>query len=167
MSSTRTPQIRFAAQDAQFYIAFEGSATHHSSVAAEHLAAEFLAQEPQDPQAVLDLQRCDFVDSTFAGWMLRLRQRLKQTGGRVIISRCPDACRANLDLMGLTSLFDFESVPMPAKTKEIACPNPDQHDAEWIAVMLHAHEDLADVNSDNKEAFTPVIDTLRDELRKR
>ena len=164
---TRAPvYVRHAIQESQLYLAFEGAASHRVSLAIEHLAADFLDQHPARPEVVLDLGACSFLDSTFAGWMIMLQKRVRQAGGRVVVSRSSDSCRSNLTMLGLTSLFEFTAVVPPGNTERMACDD-DACDAEAIEVMLHAHEDLAEVNADNRRVFTPIADTLRQELHKR
>jgi anti-anti-sigma factor len=164
---TRVPvYVHHAIHDSQLYLAFEGAASHRVSLAIEHLAADFLDHHPSKPEVVLDLAACSFLDSTFAGWMIMLQKRVKQAGGRVVVSRSSEPCRSNLPMLGLTSLFEFAAVPPPGPTERMACDD-DATDAEAIEVMLHAHEDLAAVNADNERVFTPIADTLRRELQKR
>ncbi len=165
---TSGPQhIHYAITGAQLYLGFEGSATHRVSLASEHLVADFIALNLPRETVVVDLGACRYLDSTFAGWMIRLHQRLKHADGRLILSRCPETCWANLQVMGLTSLFEFEDTPTPPQTRRISCCDPEETDAEAIEFMLHAHENLAGVNDRNRQVFTPITDTLREELDKR
>lgn len=159
------PHVRHAVTGAQLYLAFEGNATHRVSLTGEHLAIDFLSRDLPQPKVVLDLDGCRWLDSTFAGWMINLQQRLKQAGGRLIISRCTPACRTALEVMGLTGLFEFGVVEPPAQTKDVACAGPTAIDADTVEFMLHAHEELAAANPDNARLFAPIADTLRNELK--
>lgn len=162
----QTQHIRVATSGAELYLAFEGSATHRISLATEHVATDFLAHAPPEPQAILDLAACSFLDSTFAGWMIKLQQRVRARGGRVVISHCPPTCRSNLQVMGLTSLFEFKDVDPPGETRQIPCSEPSGVDKDTVEFILHAHEDLSRVNSDNERTFTPITESLRRELDK-
>jgi anti-anti-sigma regulatory factor len=167
MPTATPPTIRYAVTGGQLYLAFEGSATHRVSLATEHLTAEFFAQHHAGPTVVVDLSASRYLDSTFAGWMIKLQHRLKPLDGRIVLSRCPDACRANLRIMGLASLFEFEDVAAPAETRRITCSDDDEDEVEAIELMLRAHEHLADVNNENEHVFTPVAESLRRELDRR
>lgn len=166
MSGSASAHVRYAATKERLYVAVCGDATHRISLTVEYLVCEFLATEPAQPEMVLDLEGCAWIDSTFAGWMIKLRKRLAAVRGQVLVSRCPKAARDSLEVMGLARLFDFRDVPAPAKTSQIDCS--DEHlDADTIAFMLEAHQGLADLNPDNKRRFTPITESLRRELRKR
>lgn len=166
MPQLHTPRIRYATMGAQLYLAIEGSATQRASLAAEHLAADFVRVSPPRPTIVLDLQGCEYLDSTFAGWMIRLHRQMGQAGGRLVVSRCPETCRRELEVMGLVSLFQFSTMTAPHETRQCTCPDLDLSGAEALEFMLHAHEDLAEVDEHNADVFKPIADMLRTELDK-
>ena len=166
MSPEEPLHIRYVVTGVQLYVAFNAGATHRVSLAAERITREFLADDPEQPVVVLDLDGCAWVDSTFAGWMINLRQRVAQADGRLIVSRCPQACLDSLDVMGLTALFEFETMTPPGEMKHVVCPD-EATDADTIEFMLDAHQRLIDVNPANKRAFTPLAAKLRSELKKR
>lgn len=167
MPHTGPVQFWCAADGGRLYFRFEHAATHRVARAVEPLAAEFFAQDHAEPVVALDLGACEYLDSTFAGWMIRLRHRLEPRNGRVVVAACSSMCRANLDVMGLSALFDFEPLSAPGDLRRVTCEDPDVADPEAIELMLHAHEELAHVNPDNERAFTPIAETLRRELDKR
>lgn len=167
MSDSSPLHIRYADEEKTLHLCFERAATHRVSTAAEHLVCDFLGHGPPEPQVVLNLAECEFLDSTFAGWMIKLRQRLNQAGGRVVVSRCPEGCRSSLATLGLVSLFEFDDVAPPPRLGSVTCQDPDEVDAETIEMMLHAHEDLSHVSPENERTFSPVTNTLREELKKR
>ena len=166
MSATRSLYIRYAAAAGQLYISVDGHATHQASMAADRVVGGFLETNPPQPAIILDLEGCTWVDSTFAGWMFRLRQRLVAVAGHLVLSRCPEACRSSFDVMGLTSLFSFQAVTPPPELQRLACPQ-DEVDAETIQFMLDAHAGLAEVSPANAEVFGRIADQLRRELERR
>jgi anti-anti-sigma regulatory factor len=167
MPGTQPPKIHVAVAKERLYLEVEPRATHDASLVAESLVANFLAYHPDHPQIVMNLGSCVLVDSTFAGWMLRLRRRLSELDGRTIISACSEQCRSTLNTMGLTSFFAFEQIEPPQQTQEITCDGLDEDSPEAIELMLRAHEDLAETSPNNKETFKPVADLLRRELDKK
>lgn len=164
MSSLDPPRIAYAAANSQLYILFDGSATHRVSLTAEQLVSEFLASNPTKAMAILDLDGCAWVDSTFAGWMIRLQQRVARIGGRVVISNCCDNCLSSLEVMGLKSLFEFQHVSAPPELHRIACPEEGAN-ADTLDFMADAHEHLADVSPDNERVFARIAAELRRELK--
>lgn len=153
--------------DNQLYLGFEGGANHRASLAGEPAVREFLAATPPAPAVAIDLGEATFLDSTFAGWLIRLQNRLRQAGGRLIVTGCAEICRSSLEIMGLTSLFTFEPRPAPPQARRIGFSDLEDADAETIEFMLHAHETLSHVNPQNERVFTPIAEALRDELKKR
>lgn len=167
MSNANALRVRYNVDDARMYLAIAGSACHRTSLVGEHLATEFLAQNPAAPEFILDLDASGFLDSTFAGWLIRLFQRLKAVGGRLIISRCPDRCRADLQVMGLTSLFEFKDISAPADALELSNSEIQELNPSTLAHMLQSHEELSQLSDENRRVFEPITDALRNEMRKR
>ncbi len=159
-------RIHYGVRDGQLFIAVDGAATYQVSVTVEHLVQKYLVHRPTQPNIAVDLNGCAFIDSTFAGWMIKLHRRLAQVQGHFTVSRCPHVCHASLHTMGLTTLFEFDSVPAPTRLQDIDSETPSDDD-ESLDHLLQAHEDLAHVSSHNERVFTPIAETLRKELEKR
>jgi hypothetical protein len=166
MPDSGPSSVAYCTVDNRLYLTFEGGATHRASLTAEPIVYDFLATNPTTPQIVLDMDGCPWIDSTFAGWMVRVRQRAAAVQGVTVVSRCPDACRTSLDVMGLKPLFCFSDMTPPGELAE--CPyTAEGADAATIDFMLQAHEELADASPDNRERFGHVAEKLREELRHR
>jgi anti-anti-sigma regulatory factor len=156
-------QIAFGAAAGQFYLGFEGGATHRASCTADRITGQFLAAVSAQPAIVLDLDGCSWIDSTFAGWMIRLQKQVLRSGGKLVVSRCPDGCRSSLDVMGLAPLFEFSAVAAPATLTRLQCAD-EELDAATIEFMAEAHESLGKVDSPQAAAFTHIAEQLRHEL---
>jgi anti-anti-sigma regulatory factor len=163
MPGSDSPRVRYAAAPGQLYIAFHDGAVHKASVTAEKLVEGFLSGAPQTPAVILDLSSAGWLDSTFAGWMIRVSRRVAPLGGSVVVSRCPEGCRSSLDVMGLTDMFSFVDVEAPPGLTEQVCPEF-AADAGTIALMAEAHELLADVSPENERVFRRIAEALRREL---
>lgn len=166
MPDTRRPLIQYAVVGQDLYLACRERATHEVSLAADALVHQYLEAGPTAPRVVLDLSACQWLDSTFAGWLLKLRQRMQAAGGRGVLSGCPDGCRATLDVMGLSALLVFEDVPEPENLQTLSCAGL-HDDPAAIDFIVHAHEDLAELSAGNKETFLPLAELLRREMEKR
>jgi len=160
LTTPNPPHIRYAASEAQLYIAFDGHATHRASLTAEALFGAFLASAPAQPIAIFDLDACTWVDSTFAGWMIKTRQQLSRAGGRVVLSRCTPTCRGALQTMGLSQLFEFRDVGLPPGMEQVPCPE-EGADRATVEFMLEAHQRLADLSPENQRVFARIAAELR------
>lgn len=168
MTNVVPPQIGVAAVPERLFLAFRHRATHEVSLAAETLVTDYFAvSTAEDFRIVLDLRECDVLDSTFAGWMLKLRRRCTERRGGVVVSGCSASCRGALDVMGLSELFPQEAAERPGELQWSQLPGIDEGDPEAIEFMLGAHEDLADVNDNNRRVFRPIAELLRRELERR
>jgi anti-anti-sigma regulatory factor len=144
------------------YLGFHGGATYRVVPAAEQLVSDFIAAHSDHPVIVLRLAECGWIDSTFAGWMLRLRRRLADlTGARLVLSDCPPDCRATLDTMGVVRLFEFGSIAEPGQTWSMSVSGSDSDDVPMLDLMLRAHEELAGATPDSRRVFEPIAEMLR------
>lgn len=153
--------IQFAILSRGLFLSFPGRATHHECTTANQLVREYLAGDVSDCDVTLDLRGCQFVDSTFAGWMIGLRHLLKPRGGSVRISGCSDRCYTTLDKLGLVSLFEFSQGPSPLDLNDMTCVGGEKSDRATLELMIEAHERLAAVNPANAEVFRTVVEMLR------
>ncbi len=164
--ATEPQCLGFAASASQLYITISTAATHRASLAADQLTARFLKGDPASPTIILDLNGCGWIDSTFAGWMVRLKRQVARQGGRLVLAACPDACRASLDVMGLSMLFEFRAVDRPPDLTPLVCAEGTL-DVGTIEFMAKAHECLAELNSPNAPVFAHIAEQLRAEARQR
>jgi len=166
MAPTEPQCLGYAAGASQLYIAISNAATHQACVAADQLTTRFLKGDPPAPTIILDLDGCGWIDSTFAGWIIRLKRQVARQGGRLVLTACPEACRASLDVMGLSSFFEFRTVARPPELTPLVCA-AGELDAGAIEFMARAHESLAELKSANARAFAHIAEQLRTEARQR
>lgn len=160
MPTSRALQIGIAITESGLYLAIRGDATHRAAWAAQPLAGEFLALDRPQPRVILDLAASAHLDSTFAGWVVRLRRELAGRGGALVLANCPAPCRDALRQLGLESMLEFEAVaPIPA-ARTLSCCDPGDLEAEAVHFMLAAHRDLAATSAANERAFGPVVTGL-------
>ena len=162
-----TPEIMVGTAEGGLYLNPLGRATQRTCPTADQLTNEFLASCPQSPIVVIDLAGCEWLDSTFAGWLVGLQRRMSRIpGGSVTLCHCGDRCKGSLERMKLTGLFNFENVEVPTETQPIPCTTSDQPSKEELKLMLAAHETLAGVSAENEQIFTPIAATLRHQIEK-
>lgn len=152
----------FAAE--RCYVCPGGRATQRTCPTAELAVSEFLAAAPATPVVVVDLAGCEWVDSTFAGWLVGLRKRLARISGTITIGGCSPRCRQSLERMHVAGLFNFQTVDRPAEVREIRCHTGDRLGRDDLQLMLRAHEELAEADASNARTFGPVVDVIRRQI---
>lgn len=159
------PEIAVGTTRGGLYLGLHGHATQRTCPTANRLVDDYLASCPQPPTVVVDLAGCEWVDSTFAGWLLGLSGRIAPlANGALLVAGCVERCRTSLERMGLADRLRFEEVEPPADTRTISCTASDQPTPEELELMLAAHEALAALGPDNERIFAPIVAALRAQL---
>ena len=70
------PEIAVGTTRGGLYLGLRGHATQRTCPTANRLVDDYLASGPQPPTVVVDVAGCEWVDSTFAGWLLGLSGRI-------------------------------------------------------------------------------------------
>jgi len=160
-----SPEIAVGTVRGGLYVGLLERATQRTCPTANQLADDYLSSRPQPPIIVLDLSGCEWVDSTFAGWLLGLSKRMsRMPNGQMCVAGCGERCHTSLDRMGLADLFQFEEIEAPSETQMIRCTTSDQPDKEELKLMLAAHEALVQLGPENARIFAPIVATLRNQL---
>ncbi|MBK9119565.1 MAG: STAS domain-containing protein [Phycisphaerales bacterium] len=166
MTSHAAPRIAFARSAEQIYLHVGGQATHRVALVADALTQELLARVVDRPAVILDLSGARFLDSTFAGWLLRLRNQLRRIDGQLVLTGTGDGGAGALQTMGLAELFHCREITPPPRLQAVPCPE-EEIDVPTIEFMLHAHEELAAESPANAGAFEAIAAQLRRELARR
>jgi anti-anti-sigma factor len=118
---------------------------------------------------ILDLDRCEYMDSTFLGTLagIALRQK-RQARGSLIAVNVPPPIRRTMALLGLTHVLDLrerrpegrpdEEVEV-AEAAEVEMSRPEQ-----VARMIEAHRRLMEIDQGNEVRFKDVLKYLTDSL---
>ncbi|MFM8364446.1 MAG: STAS domain-containing protein [Verrucomicrobiota bacterium] len=115
---------------------------------------------------VLDLEKCELMDSTFMGTLAALAFNLRETreGGLRVVR----ANRRNFSLLeslGLDHLFSVEPEPADPAPQSLQASGVPEAPAELTkADILVAHEALVEADPRNAVRFQDVIEYLRQEL---
>ena len=163
-----TPEIGIGVIEGGLYVVMQGRATQRTCPTTDKVINDFLASKPEIPTIRLDLTGCDWLDSTFAGWLVSMTKRIiRYPGGQIILTGCGKRCMASLEKMKLASLFQFAETIVPVEIQQIRCTTSDQPKKEELKLMLEAHETLASLNPENAQIFAPIAATLRSQLEQR
>lgn len=115
---------------------------------------------------ILDLQKCELMDSTFMGMLTSIAFQLRDVqSGQLRVVRANPRNFSLLESLGLDHLFQVEPEP-PAKEpdvlKEASVP-PISLEEQKTAILV-AHEALVEADPRNAVRFQDVIEYLRQEI---
>ena len=159
------PEIAVGTTRGGLYLGLRGHATQRTCPTANRLVDDYLASGPQPPTVVVDVAGCEWVDSTFAGWMLQIRAKLAALGcGSISLAGCSDACRKSLDKLGMPALIHDRKVRCPDKLTTVACGDGGLSKRGIAELMARAHEELASLDDEHRQVFGPIAEALRKEL---
>lgn len=166
------PEIEVGSLDGGLYISVKGRATQRTCPTAEKLVADFLAaHEAREAGAapglpiIVDVRGSEWMDSTFAGWLVGLQKRvLRMPGTTLRLANCRERCHASLRKMQLGDMFTFVDAEPPADLKTVPCAGSDRPSRETIELMIEAHEALAALGPENARVFAPIVQVLRQQL---
>ncbi|MBX3746063.1 MAG: hypothetical protein KF833_12225 [Verrucomicrobiae bacterium] len=118
---------------------------------------------------LLDLSSCGRVDSTFAGVLLRLAERINRRppGAKPLQVAVTGANRSIIELLDtlcLDDLFDRVDLPPAPDLAPLDIADRDRSKEEIMALSLDGHERLAALNDENARRFAQLLPLLRQEL---
>lgn len=130
-----------------------------TQVAAFH---DVCATELQSGRSVVvDLNACEYMDSTFLGTLHELATMSGGSSGELTLQRMSPALRKLCDELGLTRVLGLVAAvarPLPADFTPLALLPASSGRARER--MLAAHELLAALSDDNRQRFSGVIEEL-------
>ncbi len=122
---------------------------------------------------VVDLEKCELMDSTFMGTLAGIALRLREIGqGYLEVINVNDRNSNLLENLGLTQLFkvrtpgDVNAPPSP-EAQRLEKAKPEDPDASSREIVLTAHQALIAARSENAERFKDVIEYLKQENPKK
>jgi anti-sigma B factor antagonist len=147
-------------------VRIEGRASFQNSACLHDFMVEMLRQGKT--RFVIDFQRCASMDSTFLGVLAgaAIALRKKNPAGSLVLARVGSR---NLELvrnLGLHRLLTVDAGDFPMSfTKSptpLACP--DRSELENARLVLEAHENLVNVDENNRSKFQDVIAFLKNQV---
>jgi anti-sigma B factor antagonist len=132
------------------------------------LDAFLVAEVTEEQQTVcVDLSACTGMDSTFMGLLVGSSQRLRATGGKLVIVNPTDT---NLKLLKTLGVFDvvpvLEGCELPALEFVSLKGGANQSTLQRMELVKKAHENLMALNVANKAKFTAFLAALEADLAK-
>ncbi len=114
----------------------------------------------------IDFHKCNYIDSTVIGILIKLHNKLKNKNGKLILNNVNNTILEILKKMGLNNYFNINKDNISGveekKYKELYI-NEDNLPAELI---LDAHQNIIKVSPSMKKEFETLISILKSQIKK-
>lgn len=158
-SGQEAAQLSYGESEDQTFLALEGRVSWLCGQAL--LDAALLVIDAGRP-LIVDLGRCEYLDSTMLGTLHELVERAAARGRRLSVQNVSAALEAAFRELSMQVVLDAivtDAVPLPAERRRVHLP---QHSSSvHHERLLKAHQVLAELSAENREEFAPVIEALR------
>ena len=165
-------QLTVTTQDGVAYVRLQGRGTFKISKVLKRFGLSTIEQGCT--KIVIDMLRCESMDSTFMGVLAGLAIRLKAGGGRVHLVNLSPRTRGLLATLGLDHIVSasmqgempaaFAGVLESGQAMETLTAQAGTQ-RETAEMMLAAHEHLVDVSAENQLRFKDVLTFLREDIK--
>ena len=146
------------------WMKLEGRGTFENSKCVKEFVQRMISKGHSD--FVLDLEKCELMDSTFMGTLASVAFSLRDLErGLLRVVRANTRNFSLLEGLGLDHLFQVEpepSAPLPPALQKAGIPGSAPE--EQRIAILEAHEALIDADPRNAVRFQDVIEYLRQEI---
>ncbi len=123
-----------------------------------------LDREPIVNSVRIDLSECEYMDSTFLGFIVGSQKRLalRSPGAKVRLHRVNDSCKGLLRTIGIIGIvsLDEESLDLPPDMERVS----DGAKAASARFLLEAHEELSNLSTENRRRFSTLTTVLKSVL---
>jgi anti-anti-sigma factor len=144
------------------YIKASGHVTAQYCSEVKNFCFSELNEDSSVNHVYLDMENCDYMDSTFIGVIAGINKRLKKISGESIqIQNIGKTCLSLLKTMGLLPLITILEKPITFPIMKQSCSVQEKITAGDI---LEVHEELMDISDDNKKRFSTLHQILSDEV---
>jgi anti-sigma B factor antagonist len=161
---SKASSILVGSELATVWIKLEGRGTFENSKCVKEFVQSMISKGHSE--FVLDLEKCELMDSTFMGTLASVAFSLRNLeSGLLRVVRANNRNFSLLEGLGLDHLFQLEAdsanalPPLLQKTGIPGLASEDQRVA-----ILEAHEALVDADPKNAIRFQDVIEYLRQEI---
>jgi anti-anti-sigma factor len=152
--------VFYKSEDRAVFIKATGHVTALACPPLKTAVFDRLAAQPPVEAVYLDLSQCEYMDSTFLGFIVGTQKRFaRQAAGRSItLLSVNEACKGllrTIGVLGMVQLSD-EEVRFPSDLERLA------DDARTGArFILDAHDELSGLSEENKKRFASLTEVLR------
>lgn len=140
-----------------------GRGTMRDSKSFRNMAAEVLDSPPS--AIVVDLERCDYLDSTFLGCLLSLHKRYNTaTERRFSLLAGPVAQQRLLRACHLDRVFSYCDSSPEIASSWLPVPTLQPEARELGLHVMECHDELSEIDCPSAAAFRRVAEQLASEL---
>lgn len=168
MSRAAETAVEIGTAEGRLCVRIRGPAVHSAALLLDRLLNDYLAAHAAGPSVAIDLTHSPWIDSTVAGWLLKLRGRIAGCNGTLGLAGCSEPCRESLHRMRIATLFEAVTIPEPREWRALPTGvaasgvqgeiGGAQHEA--MRLMTEAHAALAAVDEENRRVFGPIAEML-------
>ncbi|MEZ5551561.1 MAG: SpoIIE family protein phosphatase [Pseudomonadales bacterium] len=117
---------------------------------------------------VIDLARCEYLDSTMLGTLHEIIQQASAADGSVLLQNVGANLREDFEELSMKIVLaniseDAVEIPEKRVALDLKSSTLDHQQLR----LLRAHEVLAELSDDNREQFGALVETLRGEMKAR
>lgn len=145
------------------FVRVTGRGSFKVSATLKQFIAQVTSQQPVSA-VILDLTECIGMDSTFMGVLAGLSGRLKQSGQTMELINLSEKNAGLLATLGVDKVVAHYSnshgYEMPDQTAR-SLPTAGVTKKELAETALQAHQNLVDLNEENRPRFKRVIEYLK------
>lgn len=159
---TVSPTCRIARFSDGYVVSLCGPGTLSTS----HAFREFVGQALDSGLCVVvDLEACEYLDSTFLGCLIGLHKRSVRSGGNQFKIHAAEACRVRLlATTGLHQVLDFIELRPETSGEFISLELADLDEHTLGRHVMHAHRMLSHLGGKDADKFRAIADRLEREL---
>lgn len=150
--------------DSTLVVRIHGHATREQSPAFVRTVSTLIEDAP-DRQLVVDLESCEFLDSTFLGSLVILYRRTRQQMCVCATDSQSERLFSSARIDRLIPVLRPGLVCLPNEWQDMCVDEPCDT-TELVENVAVAHRCLADVEGPNADIYRQVADQLDDELTK-
>jgi anti-anti-sigma factor len=161
---SKSSSILVGRENGVVWLKLEGRGTFENSKCVKDFVQRMISKG--NSEFVLDLEKCELMDSTFMGTLASVAFSLRDLErGLLRVVRANTRNFSLLEGLGLDHLFQVEpepAAPLPPALQKAGMPGLAPE--EQRITILEAHEALIDANPRNAVRFQDVIEYLRQEI---
>jgi anti-anti-sigma regulatory factor len=161
---SKSSSILVGSENGTVWMKLEGRGTFENSKCVKEFVQRMISKGHND--FVLDLEKCELMDSTFMGTLASVAFSLRDLeSGLLRVVRANTRNFSLLEGLGLDHLFQVEPEPSPSLPPSLHKAGiPGSAPDEQRLAILEAHEALIDADPRNAVRFQDVIEYLRQEI---
>jgi anti-anti-sigma regulatory factor len=159
VAEQEAPLIRYAEAEGATFLVLEGRVTW---LCGQTLLDSALSVMESGRELIVELGRCEYLDSTILGTLHELVEWADAHDARLSLQQVPDALLEAFRELSMTAVLErISSSPqeVPAAMQEVQVPEHSRNANRKR--LLKAHEVLSELSEENREEFAAVIEALR------